>query len=334
MIHNNYPSFYEENMFMGSTGYNVLLNLVQCILFLFTAWSTLIFSKEIFNIYYEKPLWIFLCTIGLFILYFFLYAFLISITIRWYTIISSIETRRNEKCLKKTIDFQAQAYSETSQSISYAFKKIFFDNIYEEEQNYNLFNLSYSNFKNKIKFYINRFKGIMEKNDSGKGAQKDDLLLIQEDDGVKIKGQPIEFDIKTELPHFLKSCGMELNEQELDFMLHVSGDKKNLMQGKIDDVQLKTVWATINYFCSTPLQDIYRHVFKNYFGRENMEDLERQEIRGFNEKKIADFLIYYKEYFDDNLCEFMLDEIKYLGANFSLDAFIFRIIGYGALNTY
>lgn len=82
------------------------------------------------------------------------------------------------------------------------------------------------------------------------------------------------------------------------------------------------------------MHDIVREVFKNYFERDDLEDLNDQNLKGFNEKKISDFLIYYKEYFADNLYEFMLEEISYLGANFTLDAFIFRIIGYGALNTY
>ena len=307
-------------MIMGSTGFNVLLNLLQCVLFLFTAWSTFIFSKEIFNIYYEQPLWVFISSIGLFIFYFFLYTYLISITIRWYTIISSIETRRNEKCLKKTLNFQSQNHAEISQSISYAFKKILYDNYYEKDPNNTPFKLSIPNFKKKLRFYVKRFKGII-----GKERNEKNFLL---------ENQQIEFDIKTELPHFLKSCGMELNEEELDFMLHISGDKKNLMQNKLQHEQLDDIWAAINYFCSIPLHEIYKEVFKNYFGREDMQDLAEQEAKGFNEKKIADFLIYYKDYFEDGLCEFMLEEMSYLGANFSLDAFIFRIIGYGALNTY
>jgi hypothetical protein len=307
-------------MFMGSTGFNVFLNILQCILFLFAVWSTFIFSKEIFNIYYEQPLWVFLCGIGLFTLYFFLYTFLISITIRWYTIISSIETRRNEKCLKKTINFQAQQYAEISQTISYAFKKILYDNFYERDPNNTPFKLSIPNFQKKLKFYVRRFKGLIGK----EKGEKDRLL----------DNQPIVFDIKNELPHFLKSCGMELNEEELDFMLHISGDKQNLLENILQHNQLDDIWAAINYFCSIPLHDIYKEVFKNYFGKEELEDLAEQEAKGFNEKKIADFLIYYKEYFADNLSEFMLDEVRYLGANFSLDAFIIRIIGYGALNTY
>lgn len=307
-------------MFMGSTGFNIFLNLLQCILFLFTVWTTCIFSKEIFNIYYEQPLWVFISSIGLFIIYFFLYTFLISITIRWYTIISSIETRRNEKCLKKAINYQSQHYAEISQTISYGFKKILYDNYYEKDPNNTPFKLSIPNFQKKLKFYVRRFKGLLSKEKDEKERLVDDHL--------------IEFDIKKELPHFLKSCGMELNEEELDFMLHISGDKQNLLENKLQHKQLDDIWAAINYFCSIPLHDIYKEVFKNYFSKEDMEDINELELRGFNEKKIADFLIYYKEYFSHDICDFMLDEVKYLGANFSLDAFIFRIIGYGALNTY
>jgi len=212
--------------------------------------------------------------------------------------------------------------AQTSQSISYAFKKILFDNFYERDPNNTPFKLSIPNFQKKLKFYVRRFKGII-----GKEKDEKDFLL---------NNQQIEFDIKTELPQFLKSCGMELNEEELDFILHISGDKDNLMKNKLQQKQLDDVWAAINYFCSIPLHEIYREVFKNYFdSREDIEDLEEQEAKGFNEKKIADFLIYYKDYFvDGSLSEFMLEEITYLGANFTLDAFIFRIIGYGALNTY
>jgi len=315
MIHNNYPSLYDEMMFMGSTGFNIFLNLIQCILFLFTVWTTFIFTKEIFNIYNQKPIWMFVCTIIIFILYFFLYTYLISITIRWYTIISSIETRRNEKCLRKTINYQSQLYSEISQSICYAFKKILYDNFYDKDAENTPFKLPIANFQKKLKYYIRRFKR-------------------QLDDSSNLPRETIDFDIKNELPHFLRSCGMELNEEELDFILHISGDKQNLVNNNINEIQLQDIWGAINYFCSKPMHEIIREVFENYYGREDMEDLDKQDFRGFNEKKISDFLIYHKEYFSDNLTEFMLEEITYLGINFSLDAFIFRVLGYGALNTF
>ncbi len=315
MIHNNYPSLYDEMMFMGSTGYYIFLNLIQYILFLFSVWSTFIFTKEIFNIYREKPIWMFGSTIGLFVLYFFLYTYLITITIRWYTIISSIETRRNDKCLRKTLNYQAQIYSNISQSIAYAFKKILYDNFYDKDPQNNPFKLPIPNFQKKLKFYIKRFKGILD---------------VDSNQPREI----INFDIKNELPHFLRSCGMDLNEEELDFLLHISGDKLNLLNNTINDVQLQDIWGAINYFCSKPMHEIIREVFENYYQKDYMEDMDKIDFQSFNEKKISDFLIYYKDYFSDDLTEFMIEESSYLGANFSLDIFIFRIIGYGALNTF
>jgi hypothetical protein len=126
---------------------------------------------------------------------------------------------------------------------------------------------------------------------------------------------------------------MELNEEEMDFILHISGDKGNLLTKKLHHKQLDDIWAGINYFCSKPTHEIVREVFQSYFGKDDMEDLEKQDFHSFNEKKISDFLIYYKDYFADKLSEFMMEELQYLGTNFSLDAFIFRILGYGALNT-
>jgi hypothetical protein len=158
MIHNNYPSLYEENMFMGETGFIFFMNFIQLILFLFCVWSTFIFTKEIFNIYYNQPIWMFAISIASFIIYFFLYAYLISISIRWYTIISSIETRRNEKCLNKTIKFQLDAYAKISNSIAYSFKKLFYDNVYEKDPNNNPFKLSITNFQKKLNFYVKRYK--------------------------------------------------------------------------------------------------------------------------------------------------------------------------------
>lgn len=315
MIQNNYPSLYDENMFLGETGFSVILNLVQLILFLFSTWSTYVFSKEIFNIYNTQSPWIFGICIGAFVGYFLLYTFLISITIRWYTLIASIETRRNDKCLKKTINHQMASYSQISQSISYAFKKLFYDNVYEKDQNNNPFKLSINNFRKKLNFYIKRFKGLIGKN-------------INNFDET-----PIEFDIKTELPVFLRSCGMELTEEEYDFMLHISGDKKNLMDQKLNHTQLHDVWAAINYFCSKPMHEIVRKVFEDHSLKQE-ENNKKSDLEAFDEKKITDFLIYYKEYFPENLSEFMIEEVSYLGTNFTIDAFIFRILGYGSLNSF
>ena len=144
------------------------------------------------------------------------------------------------------------------------------------------------------------------------------------------ENENIEFDIKTELPHFLQSCGMELNEEEMDFILHISGEKANLILGKLDHKQLDDIWAGVNYFCSKPMHEIVSETFNNYIGINEMEKIGNSN---FNEKKISDFLLYYKNYFTEESIEFMQEELQYLGARFSLDAFIFRILGYSILNT-
>ena len=303
---------------MGSSGFSVILNLIQFISFIFTVWSTLIFTKEIFEIYKNSPIAIFVLTIILFIIYFFLYALIISIALRWFTIISSIETNRNEKCLNKTIKLQMKNYSEISQTISYSFKKIFYDNIAELEEENNPIKLSITNFQKKINFYLKRFKKLTDV------------------DKIKLNSNlnPIEIDIKFELPQFLKSCGMELNEEEFDFMLHISGDKNSLIEKKLKHKQLDDIWAGVNYFCSRNNHEIIREVFINYHNRDGMEYLDLQAMNNFNYNKISDFVVFYKEYFDDKLIKFILEETNYLGRNFSLDAFIFRILGYGCLNSY
>lgn len=303
-------------MFLGETGFSLFINLLQYLLFMFALWSTFIFSKEIFNIYKEASGFIVILTIVLFIAYFIAFAYLISISIRWYTIIASIETKRNEKCLKKAINYQMHQYAEISNSIAYAFKKIYYDNIYELDENDNPFKLSITNFQKKLNFYVMRFKRLI-------GQKKKDT-----------EEEQIDFDIKTELTQFLKSCGMELNEEELDFMLHISGDKKSLELGKLKHKQLDDVWAGINYFCSRNTHEIVRDVFYHYYSRDGMENLDKQSLYSFSYNKISDFLVFYKEYFDDNLVKFMLEEVSYLGRNFNVDAFIFRILGYGCLNTF
>jgi len=206
-------------------------------------------------------------------------------------------------------------YAEISQTISYNFKKIFYDNFYEKDFNNSPFKLSITNFQKKLNFYVRRFKGILKK----------ERNPIEEH-------EIIEFDIKTELPYFLNSCGMELNEEEMDFILHISGEKGNLITGKLDHKQLDDIWAGINYFCSKPTHEIVRETFENYFGNEDIGKL-GPGSSNFNEKKITDFLLYYRDYFTEENIEFMQEEIQYLGNRFSLDSFIFRILGYSSLNT-
>ncbi len=89
-FHKRIPNLYEEQVIFGASGFSLLVNIIQCLGFIFIAWSVLIFVKhmnEILSFYGSLMLALIILTL---VVYVILYTYLISISIRWLTIISSV----------------------------------------------------------------------------------------------------------------------------------------------------------------------------------------------------------------------------------------------------
>ena len=84
------PSLYEDQIIFGATGFSLLLNFLQSIGFIFIAWSILLFVKHFDDIVSHYGNISLVVLIPSFAFYLIAYGYLISISLRWYTVISSV----------------------------------------------------------------------------------------------------------------------------------------------------------------------------------------------------------------------------------------------------
>lgn len=89
-FHHRTPSLYEDQILFGATGFFLAINTLQAIGFIFTAWGVALFFKHYseISLYYGPSCLAFI--IPTLVAYIILYAYLLSISLRWYTIISSV----------------------------------------------------------------------------------------------------------------------------------------------------------------------------------------------------------------------------------------------------
>lgn len=89
-FHDRPPSLYEELVFLGPAGFYIIHATMQISGFILISWSVLILFKYLSDIiaFYGKGMtWVIL---GLLMFYILTYSFLLSLNLRWYTIISSV----------------------------------------------------------------------------------------------------------------------------------------------------------------------------------------------------------------------------------------------------
>lgn len=90
LFHTRPPSIYEDLMFLGTTGFFLLINIIQMIGFMFLIWSILFFFKEYNVMVAKEGKWVMCFFISLFIVYVCAFAYLLTLNLKWYTIISSV----------------------------------------------------------------------------------------------------------------------------------------------------------------------------------------------------------------------------------------------------
>jgi hypothetical protein len=89
-FHGRSPSLYEDTVIFGATGFYLLINTIQLIGFAFIAWTIAIFFKHLsYVIEYYGTIYVVLL-IMVVLVYLALYCYILSISLRWYTIISSV----------------------------------------------------------------------------------------------------------------------------------------------------------------------------------------------------------------------------------------------------
>ena len=308
-FHQRPPSIYENLMIFGISGFPFLLNLIQSICIIFIAWSVITFSKHFNKIEdkYSKLSYIFL--IGGCIIYFILQGFLSTLILKYYTIIDSIEMKRNEKCVKKMINNHLYHSGKISEQIFKNFKRIYFDmkinskheiiedqifnNINNERENE--LSLTYRHLQNMIKTCVERY--------------------------TKKTGENAVIDIENDLMPFLKTLGNNLTNSDIEFMLYLIQNFKNF-KGKLTIENLSDIYGAILHFRKlTPLQ-IVNFVFDNFY--KNNPQYFRESH--FTYQSIELFINNYHKFFNDEQIEFIKEQCRYLGESFTLDSLMINIL--------
>lgn len=298
---------------LGQTTFPFIINTLQCCCIIFICWLIITFSHYTTAITSTYTNYSYFFIVPISICYIITQCYLIVIALKWYTMLTSIEMKRNEKCVKKLINYHLKKAGKISEDIFIQFKKLYYDNkkntiknrenqLIEEDNKSNIsqsqykeFELTYPTLIDLLKTNYARFKNSLE--------------------------EPI--DIKDELQPFLKSCGNSLTREEIEFTYHMI-DNIPQMNGKIYLQNLNEICGGIIYFRKIKPYEIVYNVFNDYYKR-NLNLFEKETL-GLRWKNIELFIENHQLYFNKEMIEFIKDECAYLGEQFSLDAFISTIL--------
>ena len=309
-MHNRPPSLYEENMILGATGFAFILNAAQACAMILCIWSVVIFAKHSYILREKYHKFIYAFLIFLLIIYFSVQGFLISILLKWYSIIDSIEMKRNEKCIKKLIDNQLRKNAEIAEKIFQNFKKIYFDiktNIQNDDIENNLINDNENNEKqNELDLTFPHLQELIRTNLYRYTKSQNDNNMI---------------DIKNDLVPFMKSFGSVCNNQEIHFMLHLIANFHEF-KGKLTINNLFNIYGAILHFRTIKPLEIIKFVFNNFY--KNNQNLYRETHLTYNNIEV--FTNNYHNYFTKEECEFIKEQCKYLGESFTLDGLMINIL--------
>jgi hypothetical protein len=269
-------------------------------------WSVILFVKHIEISLKSYGNIIYGIVIPIYFIYALVYTYLLGISLKWYTIISSIEMKRNEKCLKKTINYQLKTAAQISNDIFTVFKRLYFDIKTHNKDKDNFNTLGKVVCQNLVGITYSRF-----------------LKLKQEATYTQLN-QSFPINVSKELKAFLKSCGLTVDEKEIEYMLHLV---ENYSDDKLTIEQLYDIWGAHLHFSSLPPEEILHYVFDEYFKRrDDIEPVCRGDFDGLNSEKIDHFLEFYNEYFSYEQVLFIREETRYLGKSFSRDAFCHMLL--------
>ncbi|MCQ2820337.1 MAG: hypothetical protein MJ252_23975 [archaeon] len=212
--------------------------------------------------------------------------------------------KRNKKCLNKMIAKKMKEEGILSQEIVTIFKKIFYLKQIKK-MNSNQLDIddlnSFGKKKNPFELTYNHLKQIIDAN----------FKIFKKED-------PNTINTKEELEPFLKSCGNLMNEKDMEFFTFIAGEKEKLT---IDD--LFKVCGTILQFREKKNVEIINEVFDSYYDECSDIYKEKQNLQYNN---IEVFLERNSPFFESRAHkDFILEQCKYLGEEFSLDSLISMI---------
>ena len=157
--------------------------------------------------------------------------------------------KRNEKCVRKLVNFHLREAGRLSEEIFQNFKRIYYDikinskpeeheKIFTIEENESELKLGFPHLQEMIRLNVARY-------------------THSEDEKATI-------DIKEELRPFLKSFGNHLNNKEIEFMFHLI-ENFDEFQGKLTINNLFDIYGAILHFRTQKPLDIFKFVFNHFY---------------------------------------------------------------------
>jgi hypothetical protein len=237
--------------------------------------------------------------------------------------------KRNDRCIKKTVNYQMKKSADYTNTIFTSFKKLYFDMRINLKNNRNDLRNSEYNFNSLIKKAHQRLMDVnlvrfKQLSFEGEG---DDLHIPLKDN------HPIE--IEKELKAFIKSCGNRLNVEEIEFMIHLIENYDSFENGKITQNQFYDIWGALIHFSTLKPEEVIEYVYETYSEeRKEIEPYSKGE-RNLTCAKIEEFLSYYEKYFDKEQRAYVINECQFsLNKDFSLDAFIHLLLSIRRYHPY
>ena len=315
-LHQRPASLYENLMLGGATGFAVMLNIIQTCSLIFVCWIIVLFTKHLTYIFdaYSKKALIFI--IPIFILYFVLQGLSTAIVLKWHTLIDSIEMKRNEKCIKKMVNYHIKKAGRISEEIFQNFKRIYFDiktnpklnvskseKLFAVDENENELKLGFPHLQEIIRLNVARYTH----------SDKENAVI----------------DIKEDLLPFIKSFGNSLNQEEIEYMLHFIENFEDF-KGKITVSNLFDIYGAILHFRTQKPMNIFKCVF-NHFYDENPQYYKDTHM---TYKNIELFINAYNDFFTKEQTEFIKEQCNYLGESFSFESLITTLISFRQFYPY
>jgi hypothetical protein len=138
--------------------------------------------------------------------------------------------------------------------------------------------------------------------------------------------------IAEELKTFLKTCGCDASDAEINTMLHYV-EKLEYKSNKLSLCDLFEIWGSVMNFAKLDPYQVFKYVLE-YFSQYEIDEDEMKPISNFysrdmNIKHIEKFLNVYNSYFEnkDYLQYYIMKEVKKLDEFFSPESLTLTIIG-------
>lgn len=212
--------------------------------------------------------------------------------------------QRDHKCLDKVIRRQTANHSLMANSVMNSFKLVYLSQFENKtsikpipDQMKRYIDINFKRFKSKDKDMMNKEQDIE--------GQYDEILLNDS-----------SINVESELKSFLRSCGNNLNDEDLRLFMNFLPEVRN--SKCITPEQFHQIWAIVVHFQKMNSKEIILSSFHSYLGqyysfpKDEINDIE------LNEEKLKDFLSFHSKLFTKTQQDFILSESKLIGNSYTV----------------